>query len=136
MSSYSDLFVDAHDLWTKIKLNFLSPYALLLLPLLLVVLTCPREKNKNDGHQAMNPPHQQVHLPLVINVLLLTMIVEMKLMMRRNMMIARMNLHHHKVHFPIFLPLIMMTGKKRPMMCVRKKFTSSTPISTKKTRCS
>jgi hypothetical protein len=27
------------------------------------------------------------------------MIVEMKAMMRRNMMIARMNLHHHKVHF-------------------------------------
>jgi hypothetical protein len=57
MSNDSDLFVDAHDLWTKIKLNFLSPYALLLLPLLLVVLTCQREKNKNDGHQAMNPPH-------------------------------------------------------------------------------
>jgi hypothetical protein len=53
MSSDSDLFVDAHDLWTRIKLKFLSPYALFH-----VVLTCPREKNKNDGHQAMNPPHQ------------------------------------------------------------------------------
>jgi hypothetical protein len=58
MSSDSDLFVDAHDVWTRIKLNFLSPYALFLLPLLLVVLTCPIEKNKNDGHQAMNPPHR------------------------------------------------------------------------------
>jgi hypothetical protein len=112
MSSDSDLFVDAHDLWTKIKLKFLSPYALLVLPLLLVVLTCPREKNKNDGHQAMDPPHRQVHLPLVIHVLLLTMRVEMKVMMRRNMrMIARMSLHHHKVHFPVLLPLIIMTGK-------------------------
>jgi Ni,Fe-hydrogenase I large subunit len=81
----------------------------------------------------MNPPHQQVHLPLVINVLLLTMIVETKATMRRNMMIATMNIHHHKVHFSIFLPLIMMIGKKRPMMWVRKKFASSTPISAKKT---
>jgi hypothetical protein len=89
MNSDIDLFVDAHDRWTRIKLNFLSPYALLLLPLLLVVLTCPREKNKNNGHQAMNPSHRLVRLPLVISVLLLTMIVEMKAMMRRDMMIAR-----------------------------------------------
>jgi hypothetical protein len=81
-----------------------------MFPLLLVVLTCPREKNKNDGHHAMNPPHRQVRLPLVFNVLLLTMIMEMKATMRRDMMIARMNLHHHKVHFSVLLLLMMMTG--------------------------
>jgi hypothetical protein len=82
----------------------------------------------------MNPPHQQVHLPLVINALLLTMIVEMKATARRNMMISMMNLHHHKLHSPVLLPLIMMTGKMRPMMWEKKKFISSTPISTKETR--
>jgi hypothetical protein len=114
MSSDSDLFVDAHDLWTKIKLKFLSPYALLLLPLLLVVLTCPREKNERDGHQAMDPPHRQVHLPLVIHVLLLTMRMEMKAIMRRNMRMR--SLHHHKIHFPILLPLTIVTGKMRSTM--------------------
>jgi hypothetical protein len=109
MSSDSDLFVDAHDLWTRIKLKILSPYALLMFPLLLVILNYPREKDKNDGHQVMNPPHWQVRLPLVTNVLLLTMIVETKATMRRDMMIVRMNLHHHKVHFLVLLPLIMMT---------------------------
>jgi hypothetical protein len=58
MSSDSDLFVDAHDLWTIIKLKFFKSVCNVLLPLLLVVLTCPMEKNKNDGHQAMNPPHR------------------------------------------------------------------------------
>jgi hypothetical protein len=136
MSSDSDLFVNAHDLWTKIKLKFLSPYALFLLPLLLVVLTCPRENNKNDGHQAVDPPHQLVHLPPVIHVLLLTMRVEMKAMIRRNMqMIARMSLHHHKVHFSVLLPLIIITGKMKPTMWKKRRFVVSTPISTKKTKC-
>jgi hypothetical protein len=96
-----------------------------------VVLTYPREKNKNDRNQMMNLPHHQVRLPLDINALLLTMIVETKATMRRDMMITRMNLHHHKVHSPVLLPLIMMTGKTRPMMWENKKFTSSTPIPTK-----
>jgi hypothetical protein len=67
------------------------------------------------------------------------MIVETIAMMRRNMrMIARMkpNPHHHKVHFSILVPLIMMTGKMRMMMWKKRKFASSTPISTKGTRCS
>jgi hypothetical protein len=137
MSSDSDLFVGAHDLWTRINLNILSPYTLLLLLLLLMVLTCPREKNKDNGNQTMSPPHRQVCLPLVINVLLLTMIVETKATMRRNMtMMVRMNMHHHKVHLLILLSLIIMTGKMRPMMWEKKKFVSSTLISTKKTRCS
>jgi hypothetical protein len=84
----------------------------------------------------MNPPHQQVHFPVVINVLLLTMIVETKVTMRRNMMIARMNLHHHKVHFLVLLPLIIMIGKMRPTMWKKRRFAGSTPISTKKTKCS
>jgi hypothetical protein len=95
---------------------------MLLLPILLVILTIQREKNKNDGTQTMNPPRQQVCSPLVINVLLLTMTVEMKAMMRRNMrMTARMNLHHHKVHFPMLLPLTLMTGKMRPMMWKKRR---------------
>ncbi|KAL5664648.1 hypothetical protein ACJX0J_024756, partial [Zea mays] len=77
-------------------------------------------KNKNDGIQTMNPPRRQVCSPLVINVLLLTMTVETKAMIRRNM---RMNLHHHKVHFPILLPLTLMTGKMRPMMWRKRRFT-------------
>jgi hypothetical protein len=101
---------------------------------LLVLLTCQSEKNKNDGNQTMNPPYRQVHLPLVLNNLLLTMIVETKAMMKRIMMIVRMNLHHHKVHSPVLLPLIMMTRKMRPMMWEKKKFASSTQISTKETR--
>jgi hypothetical protein len=102
-----------------------------------VVLTCLRDKNKDNGNQMMSPPHQQVRLPLVINVLLLTIIVETKATMRRNMtMIARMNLHHHKVHLSILVLLIMMVEKMKRMVWENKKFASSTLISTKKTRCS
>jgi hypothetical protein len=56
MSSDSDLFVDAHDLWTRIKIKYLESNFTTLLPMLLVVLTFQREK-KNDGNQTMNPPH-------------------------------------------------------------------------------
>jgi hypothetical protein len=116
----------------ELKKNILSPNVLLLLPMFLVVLAFRREK-KNDGNQMMDPPHRQVCLPLVINVLLLTMIVETKAMMRRNM---RMSLHHHKVHFPVLLPLTIITRKMRPTMWKKRRFAGSTPISTKKTKCS
>jgi hypothetical protein len=136
MSSDSDLFVDAHDIWTKIKLKFFKSICTASTSSI-AGGTSPREKNKNDGHQAKDPPHRQVHLPIVIHVLLLTMRVEMKAMMRRNMrMIARMSLHHHKVHFPVLLPLIIMTGKMRPMMWKKRRFAGSTPILTKKTKYS
>jgi hypothetical protein len=67
----------------ELSQNILSPYALLLLPLLLVLLTCQREKNKNDGNQTMNLSHRYVRLPLVINALLLTRVVETKAMRRK-----------------------------------------------------
>jgi hypothetical protein len=56
--------------------------------MLLVVLSFQREKN--DDNQMMNPPDRHVCLPLVINVLLLTMIVEMKALRRNMMMTTRM----------------------------------------------
>jgi hypothetical protein len=64
------------------------------------------------------------------------MIVETKTTMRRDMMIARMNLYHNKVHFSVLLLLMMMTGEMRLMMWEKRKFSKSTPISTKKSRCS
>jgi hypothetical protein len=67
----------------ELSQNILSPYALLLLPLLLVLLTYQREKNKNDGNQTMNLSHRYVRLPLVINALLLTRVVETKAMRRK-----------------------------------------------------
>jgi hypothetical protein len=137
IGSNSDVLVDAHDLWTRIEIKYSESKCTTSTPYVACGTNLSKGEKKNDGNQTMNPPHRQVCLPLVINVLLLTMIVETKAMMRRNMrMIARMSLHHYKVHFPVLLPLIIMTGKMRPMMWKKRRFAGSTPISTKKTKCS
>jgi hypothetical protein len=72
MSSDSDLFIDVRDLWTRIKLNYFKSICIASAPFV-AYITCPREKNKIDGNQTMSPPHRQVRIPLVINVLLLAM---------------------------------------------------------------
>ena len=97
--------------------------------------------NLSKGEEKRWQPNDECTLPTGLSstsyVLLLTMIVETKAMTRRNMrMIARMSLHHHKVHFPVLLPLIIMTGKIRPVMWKKRRFAGSKPISTKKTKCS
>jgi hypothetical protein len=136
IDSNSDVLVDAHDLWTRIKIKYSESKCTTSTP----YVACDTNLLKgeeNDGNKTMNPPHRQVCLSLVINVLVLTMIVETKVMMKKNMrIIARMSLHHHKVHFPVLLPLIIMTGKMRPTMWKKRRFTGSTPISTKKIKSS
>ena len=68
---YDKPICDVHDIWTRIKLNLISPnmivHFVLLLPLVFVILTLAREKKKmNDGDQTMNPPLQKVCLPISI----------------------------------------------------------------------
>jgi hypothetical protein len=136
IGSNSDVLVDAHDLWTRIKIKYFESNFTTSTP----YVACGT--NLSKGEEKRWQPNDEstsltVCLPLVINVLLLTMIVETKAMMRRNIrMIARMSLHHHKVHFSVLLPLIIMTGKMRPTMWKKRRYASSTPISTKKTKCS
>jgi hypothetical protein len=136
IGSNSDVLVDAHDLWTRIKIKYSESNCTTSTP----YVSCGT--NHSKGEEKRWQPNDEstsltgMCLPLVINVLLLTMIVETKAMMRRNMrMIARMSLHHHKVHFPVLLSLIIMTGKMRPAMWKKRRFAGSTPISTKKTKC-
>jgi hypothetical protein len=133
MSCDSDLFFDAHDLWTRIKLKFFKSICTASAP----SIACGTNLSKGKEQERWTPSDEStspiVRLPLVTNVLLLTMIVEMKAMMRRDMMIARMNLDHHKVHFPILLPLIMITGDMISIMWEKRKFANSTPISIKNT---
>jgi hypothetical protein len=81
---------DAHDIWTR-KANLMSPnmivHFVLLLPLAFLILTLARKKKKmTDGDQTMNPPLQEVCLPISIPtyvVWLMKMIAEAQTRMRR-----------------------------------------------------
>jgi hypothetical protein len=57
MSSDSDLFVDAHDLWTRIKIKYFESNFTTSTPYVMLVVLTFRRENKNDGNQTMNPPH-------------------------------------------------------------------------------
>jgi hypothetical protein len=132
MSSDNDCFVDAHDLWTRYKSKYFKSMCTAYAPSIACATNLSKGEEQERWQQNDESTSPTSSSPTSYKALLLTMIVEMKAMVRRNMMIARMNLHHHKLHSPVLLPLIMMTGKMRSMMWVKKKFTSSTPISKRK----
>jgi hypothetical protein len=75
----------------ELKINLISPNMIVhfmpLLPLVFVILTLARKKNKmNDGDQTMNPPLQKVCPPISIPtyvVWLMKMIAEGRMRMRR-----------------------------------------------------
>ena len=110
-------------------------------------LYCPctnLSKGEEEGRRWKpndNTSQRQIRFSIVINVLLMTMKVETKATMRRNtrMIEKMMNPPHYEVHFPIslwMLMLIMKIGIMRPKTWKKRWFSSSTLISTKKTRCS
>jgi hypothetical protein len=74
----------------ELKANLISPnmivHYVLLLPLVFVILTLARKKKMNGGDQTMNPPLQEVCLPISIPtyvVWLMTIIAEAQMRMRR-----------------------------------------------------
>ena len=86
-----DMAVEAINQGLELKANLISPnmivHFVLLLPLVFVILTLARKKKKmTDGDQTMNPPLQEVCLPISIPtyvVWLMKMIAEAQMRMRR-----------------------------------------------------
>jgi hypothetical protein len=66
IGSNSDVLVDAHDLWTRIKIKYSESKCTTSTP----YVACGTNLSKgeeNNGNQTMNPPHRQVCLPLVMS---------------------------------------------------------------------
>jgi hypothetical protein len=140
MSSDSDLFVDAHDLWTKIKLKFFKSICTASAPSIAggTNLSKGEEQERwtpSDGSASPTGSSPTSYTCLVANDDSGDESDDDE-EYEELRMIARMSLPHHKVHFSILLPLIIMTGKMRLAMWKKRRFAGSTPISTKKTKCS
>jgi hypothetical protein len=85
-----NLFVMCMIFGLELKANLMSPnmivHFVLLLLLVFVILTLARKKKMTDGDQMMNPPLQEVCLPILIPtyvVWLMKMIAEAQTRMRR-----------------------------------------------------
>jgi hypothetical protein len=130
MSSDSDLFFDAHDLWTKLKLKFFKSICTTSAP----SIAGDTNLSKGEEQERWQPNDESTSSTGLSSTSNKCLIAnndgdksddEEEYEMR--------SLHHHKVHFHVLLPLIIMTGKMRPTMWKRR-FAVSTPISTKKTK--
>jgi hypothetical protein len=114
MSSDSDLFVDAHDLWTKIKLKFFKSICTASTPSIAGSTNLSKGEERERWTPSDGPTSPTGSSPTCYTYLLLTMRMEMKEIIRKNMWMR--SLHHHKIHFPILLPLTIVTGKMRSTM--------------------
>jgi hypothetical protein len=135
MSSDSDLFVDAHDLWTRIKIKYFESNFTTSTP----YVACGTNLSKGEEKQ-WQPNDEFTSLTGVSPTSYKCLIANNDSGNKNNDEEeyeddARMSLHHHKVHFPLLLPLIIMTRKVRPMMWEKRRYTGSTPISTMRTKC-
>jgi hypothetical protein len=66
MSSDSDLFVHAHDLWTRIKLKIFKSTCTASAPSIACATNLSKGEEQERCNQTMNPSHPQVCLPLVL----------------------------------------------------------------------
>jgi hypothetical protein len=134
LSSDSDLFVDAHDLWTKLKLKLFKSICTSSAP----YITC--DTNHSKGEEKCWAPNDESTSST-------------GLFSTNNKCFIANNDDGDKSQdeeeyeddsedessspqgtFSILLPLTLMTGKMRPMMWKKRRFAVSTSISTKRTK--
>jgi hypothetical protein len=136
MSSDSDLFVDAHDLWTRIKIRYLESNFTTSTP----YVACGTNLSKGEEKQ-LQPNDESTSLIDVSPTSYKCLIAN------NDSGDGSDNEEEYEDDsedessspqgtFPVLLPLIIMTGKMRPTMWKKRRYASSTPISTKKTKCS
>jgi hypothetical protein len=75
MSSDNDIFVDAHELWTTIKLKYFKSKCIAPTPSSACGTNLLKGKKKNDGDQMTNPHHRKIPFLIPLCMLSLKMMI-------------------------------------------------------------
>jgi hypothetical protein len=141
MSSDIDLFVDVHDLWTRIKVKYFKSKCIASTPYVAYGTNLSKGEEElwrlNEHSTSLTSSLSTNHKCLVANNDSEDESNEEE--KYEDDSEDETNPHHRKVHFPILfcmLPLIIMIGKMRSRVWKKRSFTSSMDISTRKTKLS
>lgn len=130
MSSDSDLFANAHDLWTKLKLKFFKSICTTSAP----SIVGDTNLSKGEEQERWQPNNESTSSTGLSSTSNKCFIASNDDGDKSNDEEEDEESTSSQGTFLVLLPLIVMTGKMRPTMWKKRRFAVSTPISTKKTK--